>query len=76
MPGVGYGEFAIGIDAQDEAGGKSAVAAADHALIHGGENFTGALGVVGERAHGADQERNGHGRGQALAADVAKHDEG
>src|SRR6202011_3520310 len=36
--------------------------------VHGGQNFSGMLGRVGERTQGADEQRNGHGGGYAFSA--------
>jgi hypothetical protein len=75
VAGVGDCRGAVLIDTEDQAGGEAVLAASQHAEIHGGEDFGGALCVVGERADGANQQRHGHGGGHALPADVADDDQ-
>ena len=55
MARVGNGRRTVGIKAEDEAGGEAVLAAAEHALVHGGKHFAGALRVVGEGADRAYQ---------------------
>src|SRR5262249_7838276 len=67
--------MALLINAENQAGSETAVAASEHAVIHGGEDFAGTLRVVEESADDADEERDSHGGGHAFAADVADNHE-
>src|SRR5450631_875205 len=75
MAGIGNGEPATEIGTEDEAGCESSVAAGEHALVHGGEDFAWTLRVVRQSAEGADQEGDGHGGGHAFAAYIADDDQ-
>src|ERR1700722_1467852 len=50
---VGDGERAVSVGAEDEAGCEAAVAAGEHTLVHGGQDFSGALRVVRQGPHSA-----------------------
>ena len=72
MAGVGDGECCRPLSARSTRQVvKPPSAPGQHALIHGGEDFAGTLRVVRQGAHRADQQGDGHGGGQAFAADVA-----
>jgi hypothetical protein len=49
--------------------------ARQHALIHSAKDFGGSSRVMGDRAEGADEQRDGHGGGHTFAADIADGDE-
>jgi hypothetical protein len=73
MAGVGHGQLAIRIGAQHKTRGETAAAARHHPLIHRRQNLAGVLRVVSQRAHRAHQQRNGHGGGHPLAANITDH---
>ena len=55
MPGVGYCCGAVVAEAKNEAGGKGVLAATEHSLIHGSEDFCWTQRVVCKGANGADE---------------------
>ena len=76
VAGVGEGAGAVGVDAEDEAGGEALLHAAVEAAVEAGEDVGWALEDVGEAADGADDECDGHRGFEAFAADVAEDKEG
>lgn len=55
MPGIGGGDEAIGVDAED-GGGREPSAAATEAAVKVREQFGGRLGEVDEGAEGANDD--------------------
>ena len=75
MSGVGQGQPAVGGDVRGEAGGEAVVRAAYHAVVERAEQRRGAGSVGGLGTDCANQNRDQHGGRQALAADVADHEQ-
>ena len=76
MAGAGEHAGAIGAKAEDEAGGEAAVHMANEPPVQPRQKLCRIAGRFGQSPQGANDQRDGHGGLQSLAADVADDDQG
>src|ERR1700742_4379836 len=75
VAGICHKYGVVRVNAQNDTGGETALAAREKAIIHGAENLGWVLGVLRQRLKGADEKRNRHGRRHTFSTDVAYRDQ-